>query len=183
MNQTINNLLKLFLQCIQFHPNSNYVATGSSDRRVCLWDITTGNHVRLMTGHKKPIQSLAFSVCGRFLASAGTDCRVLIWDLSHGHLVAELTGHSKTIHCLAFSRCGNILVSGGLDCSVKVWNFTKLTEEISSEDVNISHNPDVKTGDDYLLRTFQTKNSPLINLHFTRRNLMLAVAVFDGMAS
>ncbi|XP_066156213.1 transcription initiation factor TFIID subunit 5 [Euwallacea fornicatus] len=171
------------VDCVQFHPNSNYIATGSSDRRVCLWDISTGNHVRLMTGHKQPIQALAFSVCGRFLASAGADCTVLIWDLSHGHLVAELTGHDKTIHCLAFSRCGNILVSGGLDCSVRLWNFTKLTEEISSEDVNISHNPDVKTGDEYLLRTFQTKNSPLINLHFTRRNLMLAIAVFDGMAT
>ncbi|KAL1494284.1 hypothetical protein ABEB36_009907 [Hypothenemus hampei] len=171
------------VDCIQFHPNSNYIATGSSDRRVCLWDITTGNHVRLMTGHKQPIQALAFSVCGRFLASAGTDCRVLIWDLSHGHLVAELTGHEKTILCLAFSRCGNILVSGGLDCSLKLWNFTKLTEEISSEDVNISHNPDVKTGDEYLLRTFETKHSPLISLHFTRRNLMLAVAVFDAISN
>ncbi|KAF7284164.1 hypothetical protein GWI33_022415 [Rhynchophorus ferrugineus] len=169
------------VDCIQFHPNSNYVATGSSDRRVCLWDVTTGNHVRLMTGHKQPIQALAFSICGRFLASAGTDCSVLIWDLSHGHLVAELTGHEKTIHCLSFSRCGNVLVSGGLDCSIKLWNFTKLTDDTSSEDVNISHNPEVKTGEDYLLRTFQTKNSPLINLHFTRRNLMIAVAVFDSV--
>ena len=40
------------LQCVQFHPNSNYVATGSSDRSVRLWDCVTGNHVRLMTGHK-----------------------------------------------------------------------------------------------------------------------------------
>ncbi|KAJ8961724.1 hypothetical protein NQ318_021324 [Aromia moschata] len=148
------------VDCIQFHPNSNYVATGSSDRRVCLWDCTTGNYVRLMTGHKSPIHALAFSICGRFLASAGTDGMILIWDLSHGHLVAELTGHEKTVHCLAFSRCGNVLVSGGLDCSLKIWDFTKLTEDMSSEEVNVSHNPDVKTGDNYLLRSFATKSSP-----------------------
>lgn len=136
-----------------------------------------------MTGHKSPIYSLAFSVCGRFLASAGTDCKVLIWDLSHGHLVAELTGHEKTIHCLAFSRCGNILVSGGLDCTLKIWDFTKLTDETNSEEVNVSHNPDVKTGHDYLLRSFQTKNSPLIGVHFTRRNLLVAVATFDSTTS
>ncbi|KAL3280921.1 hypothetical protein HHI36_004148 [Cryptolaemus montrouzieri] len=168
------------VDCVQFHPNSNYVATGSSDRRVCLWDCTTGNHVRLMTGHKAPIHSLAFSVCGRFLASSGADCRVLIWDLSHGHLVAELTGHEKAVHTLTFSRCGNILCSGGLDCCLKVWDFSKITEDISSEEVNVSHNPDVKTGEQYLLRDFATKSSPLINLHFTRRNLLLAVAAFDG---
>ncbi|KAG5862261.1 hypothetical protein JTB14_016743 [Gonioctena quinquepunctata] len=171
------------VDCVQFHPNSNYIATGSSDRRVCLWDCTTGNHVRLMTGHKSPIHALAFSICGRHLASAGTDCKVLVWDLSHGHLVAELSGHAKTIHCLSFSRCGNILVSGGLDCNVKVWDFTKLMEETSSDEVNVSHNPDVKSGEDYLLRTFQTKSSPLISLHFTRRNLMIAVALFDGTSA
>ncbi|XP_023011595.1 TATA-box binding protein associated factor 5 [Leptinotarsa decemlineata] len=171
------------VDCIQFHPNSNYVATGSSDRRVCLWDCTTGNHVRLMTGHKSPIHALAFSICGRMLASAGTDCKVLIWDLSHGHLVAELTGHEKTIHCLSFSRCGNILVSGGLDCNVKLWDFTKLMEETSSDEVNVSHNPDVKSGEEYLMRTLATKNSPLINVHFTRRNLLIAVALFDGAST
>ncbi|KAJ8916111.1 hypothetical protein NQ315_004478 [Exocentrus adspersus] len=168
------------VNCIQFHPNSNYVATGSSDRRVCLWDCATGNHVRLMTGHKSPIHALAFSVCGRFLASSGTDSGVLIWDLSHGHLIAQLMGHERAVHCLAFSRCGNVLVSAGLDCSMKIWDFTKLTEDASSEEVNVSHNPDVKIGTEYLIRDFATKNSPLINLHFTRRNLLLAVAIFDG---
>lgn len=148
-----------------------------------MWDCSTGSHVRLMTGHKSPIMSLAFSVCGRFLASGGVDCKVLIWDLSHGHLVAELTGHEKPIHALSFSRCGNILVSGGLDCMLKVWDFTKLTEEkISAEEVNVSHNPDVRIGDDYLLRSFNTKSSSLISVHFTRRNLLLAVAMFDGVS-
>lgn len=169
------------VDCIQFHPNANYVATGSSDRRVCLWDCTNGNHVRIMTGHKSPIYSLAFSVCGRYLSSGGADHKVLIWDLAHGHLVAELAGHEKTIHSLAFSRCGNLLVSGGLDCTLKIWDFTKLIEETSSEEVNVSHNPDVKSGDNYLLRTFSTKHSPLIALHFTRRNLLISVAIFDSV--
>ncbi|CAH1966580.1 unnamed protein product [Acanthoscelides obtectus] len=168
------------VDCVQFHPNSNYIATGSSDRRVCLWDVTTGNSVRLMTGHKAAVQSLAFASCGRFLASAAADGQVLMWDLSHGHLVAELVGHAGAVHCLGFSRCGSILVSGGLDCTLNIWDFAKLSEETSSEEVNVSHNPDVKTGDAYLLRTFQTKNSPLISVHFTRRNLLIAVAVFDG---
>ncbi|XP_022904363.2 transcription initiation factor TFIID subunit 5 [Onthophagus taurus] len=168
---------------VQFHPNSNYVATGSSDRRVCLWDVLTGNHVRLMTGHKSPIYALAFSVCGRFLASGGSDTKVLVWDLAHGHLVAELGAHEKTIHSLIFSRCGNILASGSLDCTVKLWDFNKLAEDTNSEDVNISHNPEVKNGEAYLMRSIGTKNSPIVSLHFTRRNLLLAIAVFDGLPS
>ncbi|KAB0795862.1 hypothetical protein PPYR_09695 [Photinus pyralis] len=171
------------VDCIQFHPNSNYVATGSSDRRVCLWDCVTGNHVRIMTGHKSPIYVLAFSICGRFLASAGADCNVLIWDLAHGHLVAEFQGHEKTIHTLTFSRCGNLLASGSLDHTLKLWDFNKLSEDTNSEDVNISHNPEVKMGDLYMLRSFATKSSPIIALHFTRRNLLLAVSMYDGITT
>ncbi|KAF5303075.1 hypothetical protein FQR65_LT08404 [Abscondita terminalis] len=168
------------VDCVQFHPNSNYIATGSSDRRVCLWDCTTGNHVRIMTGHKSPIYTLAFSNCGRYLASGGSDCNILVWDLAHGHLVAEFRGHDRTIHSLSFSRCGNILASGSLDSTLKLWDFNKLTEDTNSEDVNISHNPDVKNGESYMLRSFATKSSPLISLHFTRRNLLLTVSMFDG---
>ena len=40
------------ITCTRFHPNSNYVATGSADRTIRLWDILTGNCVRILTGHK-----------------------------------------------------------------------------------------------------------------------------------
>jgi transcription initiation factor TFIID subunit 5 len=168
------------VDCCVFHPNSNYVATGSSDRTVRLWDVLTGNHVRLMTGHKGAIYSLAFSIDGRYLASGSADNRVLIWDLAHGHLIASLEGHSSTIHSLCFSRDGTILATGALDCNLKLWDFAKLCEDLSVENVNVSHNPDVRSGDNYLLRTFPTKQSPFITLHFTRRNLLYGVGMFES---
>ncbi|KAF4518033.1 hypothetical protein B566_EDAN009266 [Ephemera danica] len=162
---------------VQFHPNSNYIASASSDRTVRLWDCVTGSHVRLMTGHKSPIYSLCFSVEGRFLASAGADCQILVWDLAHGHLLAELAGHTAPIHALAFSRCGSILTS------VKLWDFARLAKEVTLEDVNVSHNPDIKRGENqggYMLRSYATKNSPLQTLHYTRRNVLLAVGVYEA---
>lgn len=173
--------LFFFLQCVQFHPNSNYIATGSSDRTVRLWDCISGNYVRLMTGHKAPIYILAFSMCGRFLASGAADNRALIWDLAHGHLIASFNGHTSAVHALCFSRDGTILATGSLDCTLKLWDFSKLCEDINGENVNVSHNPDVKDGDPYLLRSFPTKSSPFISLHFTRRNLLLAVGLYGSV--
>ena len=45
-------LFSVFPQCCRFHPNSNYVATGSSDNSVRLWDMLNGSCTRVMTGHK-----------------------------------------------------------------------------------------------------------------------------------
>ncbi|CAH1399603.1 unnamed protein product [Nezara viridula] len=160
---------------VQFHPNCNYVATGSSDRTIRLWDCITGNDVRVMTGHKAAILALSFSTEGRFLASAGSDNSLLLWDIAHGHLLAQMVSHSGPIHCLSFSRDGTILASGSLDCTVKLWDFAKLVE-----DVNLNHNPDIISNTvSYLLRTYATKSSPLISLQFSRRNVLLAVAMFD----
>lgn len=125
-----STIIPLSLQVVQFHPNSNYVASGSSDMTVRLWDCVTGSQVRLMTGHKGPIFSLTFSTEGRFLASAGADHRVLVWDLAHGHLVAALSGHTANIHCLSFSRDGNILVSGIFAVHIFVADQMKMYQTI-----------------------------------------------------
>lgn len=178
--------LRIFLghlsdvDCVLFHPNSNYIATGSSDRTIRLWDCVSGTFVRLMTGHKAPVYTMAFSTCGRYLATGSADCRCLIWDLAYGHLIASFSGHTGTVHSLCFSRDGTILATGSLDCTLRFWDFTKLCEDISGENVNVSHNPDVREGDAYLLRTFPTKSSPFIGLHFTRRNLLLAIGMYDS---
>lgn len=37
---------------LAFHPNVNYLATGSADRAVRLFDVRSGKAVRLYTGHK-----------------------------------------------------------------------------------------------------------------------------------
>ncbi|CAB4066849.1 TAF5 [Lepeophtheirus salmonis] len=169
------------VDCIAFHPNCNYIASGSSDRSVRVWDCVSGNCVRLMTGHKTAVSTLAFSPDGRFLASGGRDSRVLFWDIAHGHLLADLSNHSQTVTALAFSRDGNILASSSTDFGLAMWDFQKLINESSLEDVNVAHNPDVRTDSKNLLVTsYSTKTSPILHLHFTRRNLLLSVGPYCG---
>jgi WD40 repeat protein len=59
------------MQCVGFHPNSLYLATGSSDWTARLWDVHRGTCVRVFIGHQGIVSCLALSPDGRYLATAG----------------------------------------------------------------------------------------------------------------
>jgi len=166
------------VDCIAFHPNSNYVASGSSDRSVRLWDCVSGSCVRLMTGHKAAVATLAFSNDGRFLISGGAsgDARILLWDLAHGHLIGDYASHTAMISTISFSRENSVMATSSIDGSISLWNFQKFLNESTLEEVNVTHNPSVRTDtSEFLIATFHTKETPIIGIHFTRRNLLLSI--------
>uniref|UniRef100_A0A2I3LZN6 Transcription initiation factor TFIID subunit 5 n=1 Tax=Papio anubis TaxID=9555 RepID=A0A2I3LZN6_PAPAN len=169
------------VNCTRFHPNSNYVATGSADRTVRLWDVLNGNCVRIFTGHKGPIHSLTFSPNGRFLATGATDGRVLLWDIGHGLMVGELKGHTDTVCSLRFSRDGEILASGSMDNTVRLWDAIKAFEDLETDDFTTAtgHINLPENSQELLLGTYMTKSTPVVHLHFTRRNLVLAAGAYS----
>lgn len=102
-----------------------------------------------------------------------------MWDLPHGYLLASLSGHVDTVYSLSLSRDGVMLASGGADDSIILWDLARLIDETELDDIAASSAPPVKTQNDaILLKTFHTKSTNVLAIHFTRRNLVLAAGVF-----
>jgi transcription initiation factor TFIID subunit 5 len=127
-------------QCVRFHPNSLYIATGSSDWTARLWDVQRGTSVRVFIGHQGIVSTLAFSPDGRYLATTGNpipttlenllngsplgeDLSINLWDLGSGRRIKKMTGHTASVYSLAFSAESSVLVSGGADWTVRCWDF------------------------------------------------------------
>eukprot|EP01121_Diplochlamys_sp_Union-15-3_P022379 TRINITY_DN949_c0_g1_i3.p1 TRINITY_DN949_c0_g1~~TRINITY_DN949_c0_g1_i3.p1 ORF type:complete len:333 (+),score=40.66 TRINITY_DN949_c0_g1_i3:721-1719(+) len=172
------------VNCVEFHPNCNYLVTGSNDRTVKIYDLLQGLLLRTFYGHTGPIFALAVSPDGRYLASAGEDKTIIMWDLSTYERVATLKGHKGTIWSLDFSQEATILASGGADNTVRLWDIIGATtvfqrfknKEMDSDmETDDSHK---KNSNGFLLETFYTKQTPVFKVLFTRRNLLMAGGAF-----
>lgn len=164
---------------VRWHPNCNYVATGSSDRTVRLWDVREGRCVRVFGMQGGAVQAVAFSPDGRSVACGGEGRAVEVWDIAQGVRVKKLMGHRSTVWAMDYSREGGVLASGGADHSVCVWDAREWSRVVAADEEDGGGVREVrKKGESPLVERFETKETPVHSLRFTRRNLLIAAGSF-----
>jgi WD40 repeat protein len=109
------------------------IASGSHDQTVRLWNASTGQCLKVLTGHTGQVLSVAFSPDGKTLASS-SDRTVRLWHLdkmdwseqSIANTEADgviLSGHSKGVQSVAFSPDGQI-ATGSEDETIRLWDIS-----------------------------------------------------------
>jgi WD40 repeat protein len=86
-----------------------------------IFDLKTGKLQKILFGHKKQIDVLAFSPDGQFIASGSH--KIKLWNLQTGEAFQTIFGHKQWICSLAISNDGETLVSGSEDKTVRIWNL------------------------------------------------------------
>ncbi|KAL3912267.1 MAG: hypothetical protein SGPRY_008393 [Prymnesium sp.] len=99
----------------------NYMAVGTSDNKVQIWDVEKLKQVRSMDGHRARVSSLSWN--GPLLSSGGRDSLIIHHDVRiPQHKVGTLKGHTQEVCGLKWSPWGNMLASGGNDNLLNLWD-------------------------------------------------------------
>jgi WD40 repeat protein len=69
------------VKAVAITPDSRHAVSGSSDRTIIVWNLTTGGKVRTLTGHSGSVNAVAITPDGRLAITGSSDGTLKVWDL------------------------------------------------------------------------------------------------------
>ena len=112
---------------IAFYKDGQYMASGSSDRSIRIWEVESGSELEALHGHDGDISSLAISgdLSNYVLLSGSTDKSAMLWDIQAGIDRNQILVVRDTVRSLSFNTPGNRLAATDQSGNLTLWDIDR----------------------------------------------------------
>lgn len=110
------------VRTVAYSPDGKFIASGSNDGTLKLWDTTTWNVVYTRE-HERVVNDVAFSPNGKYIVSGSSDSTVRIWETATGKLLFTMQG-PRPVNAVMYSPNGMYIAAGyeDSDNKTRIWN-------------------------------------------------------------
>lgn len=172
------------IQSLAFSADGRTLACGGDGGCVEVWDLVMGSRVKKLVGHESTVWALEYSREGSVLASGGGDSAVCVWDAREWcESVAEEESDLLTNGILAHDK------ENGEANGVVEEDKDRDREGDDEKDKDKDKQPEKENeaarlkrkraaGNGGLIGKYETKETPIHTLKFTRRNVLIAAGSY-----
>jgi len=137
---------------LAYSADSKYIASGTADGEIKIWDTKTFAAPIIYMAHEDCILSLVFSPDGKYLVSGllnlGNGCLFKIWDATTAKLIKSVG--SGSCESISYSPDGKQIICGSNNGDISIWDAiqfnlikrVKVTDNSYSEVHHASYSPD-----------------------------------------
>ncbi len=119
------------VKSVEFSHNGAFIVSGSEDKTIKLWEVSSGREIRTYNGHQKGVNDVLFTPNDEQLISASKDGKIYFWDVITGNIIKSYHQPEENIMRLALSPDGYYLAVGSTGEYINVYD-TRLDSIIYS---------------------------------------------------
>ncbi|MHB2019128.1 MAG: WD40 repeat domain-containing protein, partial [Candidatus Xenobia bacterium] len=106
-------------------PGGHFLATGSEDKTVQLWNLTTGKRaIAPLKGHDRDVVSVAVTPEARHIISASKDRQLKVWNVDDPTIdPTMIEGHTRAVTAVRLTDDCSIAITTCDDGVVRLWHL------------------------------------------------------------
>jgi WD40 repeat protein len=109
------------LHFVSFSPDGGRVVSAAMDKTARIWDVASGEVVRVFRGHEGAVNTAVFSPDGKRVLTASDDATARIWNVESGEELARLDGGKPPLESASFSPDGGRILTVARDAA-RLWD-------------------------------------------------------------
>lgn len=98
-----------------------YLASGSRDKTIKVWDITTTQLLFTLNGHNNWVRGVIFHPGGKFLLSVSDDKSLRVWELRTRRNNKTLDAHTHFVTSIDMHKSAPFVCTASVDQTIKLW--------------------------------------------------------------